>query len=321
MQHKNDGTKVLLTGGSGLVGNAIARELMARAVPLVQAVRGTSAPGRQPDGREMISWDPEAKIPFARAESLDGVEVAIHLSGESLMKQRWTPEFKRRVGESRVQSTRRLARVLASMPAPPKVLIAASAIGIYGERGDEVLTENSPAGEGFLAELCRAWEAASDPAREAGIRVVNLRIGVVLAPQDGALRVALPLFRMGLGGRIASGRQWLSWIGLDDLVGAVMHVAGYGREGNGAAIVGPINCTAPNPVRNEDYTRELAGVLHRPAILPVPAFALRIAMGEIADAALMVSCRALPDRLLESGFRFQTPQLGPALRKMLSEKA
>ncbi len=305
--------KVLLTGGSGLIGNALRPQLQARGLTCLQAVRAPVD-----SSQAQVVWDPGQVRPFANPELLEGTEVAIHLSGENLLGKRWTPEFKQRIRTSRVDSTSRLASTLAGLKQRPRLLLSASAIGIYGERGDEVLTEDSRGGSGYLSEVCQVWEAATLPAQEAGIRVVHLRIGVVLAAEGGALKASLPVFRLGLGGRLGTGRQWMSWITLDDLVGAMVHLAGFGADRAGvSSIAGPVNLTAPNPVSNAEYTRELAATLHRPALLPVPGFALRAALGEVADAAVLPNCRVRPMRLLESGFRFAHPELPGALRSLL----
>jgi uncharacterized protein (TIGR01777 family) len=324
---------VLLTGGSGMVGRALVSELERRSIPVTQAVRGdagaTSAAGAAPkDGR--IFWQPNAPVPFAAPAQLEGFDVAIHLSGANLAGARWTPAYKREIVSSRTVSTTALARTLAGLQRPPRLLIAASATGIYGDRGDEVLAESSPAGHGFLSETCLAWEAATAPA--AGIRVVHLRLGVVLDSAGGALAKVLPLFRAGLGGRLGGGQQWMSWIAIDDLVRAVMHIAGFGADANtdantpgvlpgplpGTSLEGPVNCVSPLPVTNAEYTRALAGVLHRPALIPAPAFALRLALGEMADAALLASCRAVPEKLLASGFPFRFAEISAALAHLLA---
>ncbi len=319
---------VLLTGGSGLVGRAIAGELDRRGFRIVQAVRGERAlpPGNGAGNSLQARWQPQADQPFADPALLEGLDVAIHLSGANLAGKRWTEAYKREIVSSRTVSTAALARTLSALERPPRLLISASATGIYGNRGDEVLTEASSLGGDFLSQTCQAWEAATDPA--AGLRVVHLRLGVVLDPGNGALAKVLPLFRAGLGGRLGSGRQWMSWVAIDDLVRAVMHIAGYGADpvqpaGAGVANVrpvrldGPVNCVTPVPVTNAEYTRALAAALHRPALVAAPAFALRLALGEMADAAILASCRALPEKLLASGFRFRFPEIGSALAHLL----
>jgi uncharacterized protein (TIGR01777 family) len=308
---------VLLTGASGLVGKAIAAELTRKGIQLVRATRGGASPAVR-----TIRWEPESAAPFADPAALEGLDLAIHLSGANLAAHRWTPAYKREILTSRTLSTTGLAGTLAALKEPPRLLITASATGIYGDRGDELLTESSapgPKGD-FLTETCQAWEASTARASAAGIRVVHLRFGVVLDAQGGALAKMLPLFRLGLGGRLGSGGQWMSWIAIDDLVGAVMHIAGYSESSSSAAgpLEGPVNCISPAPVTNAEFIRALAHTLHRPALAPAPAFALRLALGEMADAALLSSCRAVPEKLLASGFRFRFPEIGPALAHVLA---
>lgn len=325
-------TGFLLTGGTGMMGQALSGELGRREVRIVQAIRGE--PVRKPDvppGTEQISWQPEAQAPFADPGLLEGIDVAVHLSGANLAARRWTPAYKREIVSSRTVTTAALARTLAALKRPPRLLITASATGIYGNRGDELLTEASAHGHDFLSQTCAAWEASAQPAVDAGIRVVHLRLGVVLDPRGGALAKVLPLFRLGLGGRLGSGQQWMSWIAIDDVIGAILHLAGYGAEPSrpltiaaaGArnmlldALEGAVNCVSPDPVTNAEYTRALAAVVHRPAIAAAPAFALRLALGEMADLALLASCRAIPAKLLSSGFEFRYPAIGPALTHLL----
>jgi uncharacterized protein (TIGR01777 family) len=245
------------------------------------------------------------------------VDAVIHLAGENV-GARWTAARKRRIRDSRIRGTRVLTEALARVRHRPRVLVSASAIGIYGNRGDEVLTENSPPNEAvpdFLMEVAEAWEAAADPARAAGIRVVHPRFGLVLTPAGGALGKMLLPFRLGLGGRLGSGDQWISWISIDDVVGAILHVL------LAESFSGPVNLVAPEPVRNRDFTTILARVLSRPALLPVPAAALRLAMGEMATATLLSSIRVVPKRLLASGYRFQHLDLETALEAMLGSAA
>jgi hypothetical protein len=244
----------------------------------------------------------------AEAAALEGFDAVIHLSGANLAARRWTAEYRREIVASRVESTRALATMLASLRQKPRTFVAASAIGFYGDRGDEVVDESSSSGTGFLAEMCRAWEDATAPAEAAGMRVTHMRFGVALAPHDGALAKMLPLFRLGLGGRLGSGEQWVSWIALRDLVAAVLFVLDSNE------LAGAVNLTSPQPVTNTELTRALAQVLHRPAVLPAPAFALRIALGPMADEALMLSTRVAPARLVDAGFRFEYPEIEGALR-------
>jgi len=257
-----------------------------------------------------IEWNPAQTPPTVNPESLGGLSAAIHLSGANVAAHRWTRAYKREMTASRVDTTRVLAAALASLHRPPEVLLVASAVGIYGDRGDELLNENSDPGSGFLASLCEQWEAAADPARQAGIRVVHLRFGVILG-RGGALARMLPIFRLGLGGPLGSGKQWMSWISLDDAIAAILFALAT------PSVAGPVNLTAPNPVTNAEFTRALARQLHRPAILPAPAFALRLALGQMADEALLASARVLPAKLTAAGFEFAHPTIERALEAAL----
>lgn len=265
-------------------------------------VRAQPAPGE-------VSWDPTAGSLDTAA--LEGVAAAVHLAGEPIAEGRWNDAKKLRIQRSRTRGTRLLAEALARLPTPPEVLVSASAVGIYGDRGDELLDEDSPLGSGFLAEVGKAWEAATAPAAGAGIRVVHLRMGIVLARHGGALAKMLPAFRLGGGGPLGSGRQWMSWIALEDAVSAILESLGNSR------IHGPVNAVAPEPVRNTDFAGTLGRVLNRPALLPVPAFGLRLLFGEMADEALLASQRVVPSRLRAHGFTFRHPTLEPALRTIL----
>ena len=298
------GRRILLTGASGMIGTALVARLRMLGAETIQVARQA--------GRAQMRWNPDQPEPFDDPAQLEGLDAAIHLSGSNLASRRWTPAFKQEIVQSRTVTTSALCRALARLSRPPGVLISASATGIYGDRGDEILDESSAAGTGFLAETCLQWEGATAQAEQAGIRVIHLRTGVVLAPEGGALAKLLPLFRLGLGGRLGSGSEWMSWITLADLVNAIIHALIT------PAIAGACNGVAPGPVTNADFTRALASVFHRPAVLPVPAFALRLAVGEMADAALLASCRAVPARLLASGFRFAHPEISEALQALLS---
>jgi uncharacterized protein (TIGR01777 family) len=236
----------------------------------------------------------------------------VHLAGENIASGRWTAARRAAIRESRVTGTRLLAEGIGRLSRPPATLVCASAVGYYGDRGDERLTESSGAGRGFLAEVCQAWEAAAAPAAAAGVRVAHLRFGVILAASGGALARMLLPFRLGVGGRLGSGRQWMSWITLEDAVHVVRHV--LERD----ACRGPVNAVAPHPVRNADFTRELAGALRRPALLPTPALALRIVLGDMARELLLASQRVEPAVLAGTGYRFRHPQIGPALRSVLA---
>jgi len=292
--------RLLISGASGLIGSALVRALPA-GWEVARLVR------RSPGAGE-VRWDPDGGTIDVGA--MGRIDAAVHLAGESIAG-RWSEEKKQRIRNSRVQGTSLLARTLAGMSPAPGVLLSASAVGIYGDRGDEVLTEDSPPGTGFLPEVGRAWEQAAQPAAEAGIRVVCLRMGVVLAREGGALARMLPLFRLGLGARLGSGRQWMSWIALADATAAMLHLL------QADSVSGPVNLTAPNPVTNREFTLTLARVLRRPALLSVPALALRVVFGEMADEALLASTRVVPRRLLDSGFSFQHAELEAALRAVL----
>jgi uncharacterized protein (TIGR01777 family) len=299
--------RILLTGARGLIGSALTRELAGRGHELRQLVRRhTGAP-------DEFLWDPAAGMLDTRA--LDGVDAVIHLAGEPIAAGRWTRRRKRAILESREQGTGLLARAVASSGRPPRVLLSASAIGAYGDRGDELLDERSPLGNDFLAQVCRAWEGATAPAAAAGVRVVTPRFGIVLAAGGGALARQLPFFRAGLGGRLGSGQQWMSVIALDDLIGALTHLLAAEQ------VSGPVNLVAAEPVRNADYTRLLGRLLRRPAFLPVPRPALRLAFGELADTVLLASQRAIPAALLASGYRLRHPSPLDALRAALGSLA
>jgi uncharacterized protein (TIGR01777 family) len=294
---------VVVSGSRGLVGSALVPFLTTGGHRVTRLVRGMAA---APDE---TAWDPARGL--VDASRLDGVDAVVHLAGENIAAGRWTPARKAEIRRSRVDGTRNLCEVLARLPRPPKVLVSASAIGLYGDRGAEILTEESVPGTGFLTDVCREWEAATGPASRAGIRVVNLRFGMALSPRGGALQKLLLPFRLGMGGRIGDGRQFTSWIALDDAVGAIHHALCED------ALHGPVNAVAPNPVSNAEFTRTLARVLRRPTLLPVPAFAARLAFGEMADALLLAGARVMPARLQASGYRFRFPDLESALRHLL----
>jgi len=266
----------------------------------VAARRGYAAPGE-------AHWDPHS----GGISGPDQVKAVLHLAGAGLATRRWSPGFKHIIRVSRVDATRALCAALARREPPPEVLVAASAAGFYGDRGDQFLAEDSAAGTGFLAGLAEAWEAACEPAIRAGIRVVHLRFGIVLARRGGALQALLPPFRLGLGGRLGSGRQFWSWIGLEDLAAVVREAL------ENPNLRGPVNAVAPEAVRQRDLAATLGRVLRRPAVVPVPAFVLRLALGEMADEMLLASTRVRPARLLETGFRWRHPDLEGALRRAL----
>jgi uncharacterized protein (TIGR01777 family) len=293
--------RILVTGFSGPIGAALLPYLESQGAKIVRLVRGPVK------GQDQISWDPlQALSPNA----VSGFEAVIHLAGESVVG-RWTDAKKKVIRESRVRGTSSLASALARTENRPRVFVCASAIGFYGNRGDELLTESSAAGQGFLSEVCREWEAASRIAADAGIRTVNLRIGMVLSPKGGALAKMVTPFKLGLGGRIGSGRQWSSWIHVDDIVGAVHQAL------QNDSLAGPVNLVAPTPVTNLEFTRELAAVLHRPALFPVPAFAARLAFGEMANDLLLGGQRVQPAKLLAGGYSFRYSELRPALEDLL----
>jgi uncharacterized protein len=299
---------VVISGASGLIGTALADELVARghaAIPLVRrAVR--------PDERA-ITWDPTAMtIDHA---SLEGVDAVVHLAGASIGERRWTDEQKTTIVESRTKGTSLLAEALAGLDDPPAVFLSGSAIGYYGDRGDEVLTEQSTPGDDFLAELCVRWEACSQMAAAAGIRTVNLRTGIVLDADEGALARMLLPFKLGVGGRFGSGRQWMSWISLADQVGAMCHLLE-------ADVEGPVNLTAPNPVTNHEFTKTLGKVLGRPTLLPIPTLAPAVLYGrELVEALLLASQRVVPNVLTTSGYAYAHTHLEAALRDILDRPA
>ena len=303
--------RILLTGSSGFIGTSLGRTLRAKRISIISLHRRALHGARVLNEGVPGLWDPYAATPISRPREVEGVTAAVHLSGANLAGRRWTSSYKQEILESRVKPTYALATLLAGLRPKPEVLVCASAIGIYGSRGDEVLTEASLPGNGFLPDVCLAWEGATQPALDAGIRVVHLRFGVVLSPEGGALERMLPVFRTGLGGRLGSGRQWISWVALPDVTRAIE----FALETSDLA--GPVNVVAPNPVTNLQFTRSLGRVLHRPTLLPVPAFALRMALGEMAEATVLESERVLPARLSALGFNFEYPELEAGLRGVL----
>ncbi len=296
--------KVLVTGASGFVGSALVPFLSNEGHFVVRISRAAPAPGHSE-----VQWDPERGT--IDLDALEGIDAAVHLAGESISAFPWTDEGKRRILSSRVKGTRLLCESFSRLDRPPKTFVCASAVGYYGDRGNEVLREDSPPGTGFLAQVCREWEAATEAAGRKGIRVVRLRIGMVLSPKGGALARMLGIFRAGLGGRVGSGDQYMSWIALDDLVGAIDHAIRTG------SLEGPVNAVSPRPVTNREFARTLGRVLGRPAVLPVPAFAVRLVLGEMVNELLLASARVEPDRLLLSGYAFRHPELEGALRHLL----
>ena len=301
--------RIVVSGASGLLGSAVVKLLASQGHTVASLVRRPVAAGEP-----AVAWDPERGT-IDRA-GLEGLGAVIHLAGESVFG-RWSAAKKRRIRDSRVQGTRLLCDALAGLHRRPAVLLAASAVGYYGDRGEEAVTEASAPGEDFMAHVSRDWEAATAPATHAGIRVVNMRIGVVLTTTGGALAKMLPAFRLGVGGPIGSGDQYLSWIVLDDIVNAMLHVL------NNQQLVGPVNLTAPAPVTNRDFARTLGRVLHRPAVITVPVLALRALFGTDSAALLQSGQRVLPARLVASGFGFAFKDVEQALRSLLapSERA
>jgi len=315
--------RIIVTGASGLLGSALVAALRADGHEVVTLVR------REPGGSGEARWDP------ARGEidatAVAGVDAAVHLAGAGVGDRRWTADYRSLILDSRVRGTRLLAETLAANASPaapgasfserrgrPAVLLSASGTGWYGLKVDDPVDESAPAGSGFLADVVRAWEAATEPAAAAGLRVCLLRTGPVLARDGGVLARQLPLFRAGLGGRLGSGRQWLSWIGIDDWVAAVRFLlAGGSGADEGARVAGPVNLVAPNPATGAEFARTLGAVLHRPALVPVPRLALRAVVGGFTDEGVLASQRIVPRVLLDAGFHFQHPDLADALRAML----
>jgi uncharacterized protein len=296
--------KILVSGSHGLVGRALVRSLTNDGHEVVRLVRGKRAAG-SPD----VEWRPEqGRIDV---EHLEGMDAVVHLAGENIASGRWTAEKKRAIRESRVKGTALLSDALAQLSRPPSVFLSASAIGYYGDRGDESLTEKSAAGKDFLAGVCKEWEAATRASAENGIRTVCTRFGIILDSHEGALAKMLPPFRMGIGGRIGDGKQWMSWIALDDVVNGLKFLI------EDSSINGPVNFVAPNPVRNAEFTKTLGRVLSRPSFFPVPEFGVRFAFGEMADALLLSSQKVEPSILQDKGFLFSWPTLEPALKNLI----
>jgi uncharacterized protein len=298
--------KIAITGSRGLIGSSLIPHLRGAGHEVVRIVRGQAETGE-------IGWDP----PNGRIESdkLHGVEAVVHLAGAGVADHRWTPAYKREIVSSRVDGTTTLVRALAELPVPPSVMVSASAVGYYGSRGDDVLTEDSGPGTGFLADVCAQWESSASAAALAGIRVVNLRTGVVLSAGGGALKKQLAPFRLGLGARLGRGSQQFSWITRRDAVSAISYLLGHDE------LAGPFNVTAPQPVTNAEFTRALGRALHRPALLAVPEVVLHLALGrEMASEFLLTSQRVVPERLLAAGFAFADGALPDALATALDDR-
>ncbi len=299
---EEEGLDVLVSGSRGLIGSALVTALEEGGHRVRRLVRSGGTSG------DAVRWDPSAgAIDAARLEEVDAV---VHLAGESV-QGRWTAAKKARIRDSRMQGTSLLSRTLAGLPARPRVMVSASASGYYGDRGNELLREESASGSNFLAGVCLEWEAAADPAREAGIRVVHPRFGIVLSPEGGALGPMLPIFKLGLGGKIGSGRQYWPWVSIDDVVGAILHALAID------SLSGPVNVVAPDPPTSAQFTKTLGRVLGRPTIFPLPAPAARLVLGQVADELLLASQRLEPARLKESGYSYRHPELGGALRHLL----
>jgi uncharacterized protein (TIGR01777 family) len=296
--------KIIISGASGLIGKQLVEQLRQHGHDVVRLVRRAAGTGE-------IMWDPKATV--LSASALEGADAVIHLSGAGIGDKRWTSSYKREILESRTITTNLIATTIANMNRKPSVFLSGSAIGIYGPRGDEQLIEVSTDGTSFLADVCKQWEDAAKPASDAGIRTVLLRTGIVLTTKGGALKKQLPLFQLGLGGKFGNGKQWQSWISIDDEVGAIEHLLT-------ANVSGAVNLTAPNPVTNAEFTSTLARVVKRPAILPIPPFAPKAILGgELADALLFTGQRVIPAALNASGYQFVHPTLEVALRALLKK--
>lgn len=292
--------KLLISGSTGLIGQALTAAAMERGHEVTRLSRGNAVTAPR------VLWDPvTGQIPLRLLEGFDAV---IHLAGESIAAGRWTAARKKRIRDSRVYGTSNLVKALTTLERPPRIFLSASAIGFYGDRGNDVLSEDSVAGEGFLPSVCREWEAAADPLRSAGLRVAHARFGIVLSRRGGALPKMLLPFRLGLGGAMGNGRQWWSWVALPDAVEALLHIL------HNDSLSGPVNVTAPGAVTNRAFTDTLGRVLRRPTVMPLPGFVARLLMGEMASALLLASARVEPRRLAQSGFQFRFPDLATALK-------
>ena len=297
--------KILITGASGLIGQALTTSLKAAGHTTVAAVR------REPRRNDEVQWNPKTGVMSASA--FDGVDAVVHLAGAGIGDKRWTDAYKMEILESRTLGTALLANTMASLDKKPQVFLSGSAIGIYGVRDDTKLSETATIGTGFLADVCRDWEAAAAPAQAAGIRTVLLRTGIVLSSKGGALKKQLPLFKLGLGGRFGNGKQWQSWISITDEVNAIIHLLS-------STLSGPVNLTAPTPVTNAEFTSTLASVVSRPALIPIPSFGPKLLLGgELANALLFTGQRVTPNALLADGFTFTHPTLETALRDLLKK--
>ena len=297
--------RVLVSGASGPIGKALLPSLRTNGAHITRLVRDNAPPAYSDE--QTIPWHPEQPL---SADALSGFDAVIHLAGETIVG-RWTESKKNKIRDSRVIGTRNLAQSLAQAKHRPQIFLCSSAIGYYGNRGDEALTEESAPGTGFLAEVCQEWEAATHPAAEAGIRTVAIRTGVVLSREGGALAKMLPPFKMGVGGKIGDGRQWMSWIDVQDLVGAIHHIL------KSDLLYGPVNMVAPRPVTNAEFTQTLASVLSRPAVFAVPAFAVKLLFGEMGETVLLGSQRVEPTQLVSSGYPFRFRDLRASLQNTI----
>jgi len=297
----------LVTGATGTLGRKLLRALS----PAVVLVRDPVAAAKLPGTPRAFAWDSSRPVP---PEALEGVDVVFHLAGEPVAEGRWTADKKARIRQSRVDGTRAIVDALLRDTSRPRVLVSASAVGLYGSRGDEVLDERAARGDGYLAEVCAAWEAEAQRAASGSVRVVTARIGIVLSAEGGALAKMLPAYRLGLGGPLAGGRQWMPWVHEDDVVGMLLHAAAN------RSVVGPMNVTSPEPARNRDLSDALGAAVGRPALLPVPRLALRVSLGELADVVL-ASQRVVPVVARETGYRFREPTLAKAIASVIGDQA
>jgi uncharacterized protein len=296
---------ILISGASGLIGSELASALSKNGHQILRLVRGV------PARADEIQWNPEAGT--LDIQSLEGIDAAVHLAGENIGNERWTAQKMRRIRESRLQGTRLLAQSLSRLFDPPKVLVSVSAVGYYGNRGDEKLDEESGPGEGFLPQLCEEWERATEPAIIRGIRVAIPRLGMVLSEKGGSLPLMFPAFRLGIGCGFGNGRQYMSWIAIEDLVGVIQHML------HKESLHGPVNAVSPNPVRSHEFFLTLGRLLGRPARFPIPSIIARIALGKMAKEVLLSSAKAAPKRLMQSGYKFKYPDLEGALRRILKQ--
>lgn len=304
MVREDESMKIAISGSHGLIGSELATRLTNDGHQVIHLVRKAS------ESPSEIFWDQNGE--GENLVCLEGVDAVVHLAGENISSGRWTDEKKKEIRESRVRSTKQLSKALAALQNPPKVFICGSAIGFYGERGDTIVDESASGGFDFLSEVCKDWENATEAAKKAGIRVVNLRTGVVLSKRGGALAKMLPPIMSGLGGPLGDGRQYMSWISMDDEVGAIIHIL------NTESLSGPVNLVAPHAVTNKEFTSTLGNVVHRPTVFPVPAFGLRLLLGEMADELLLSSTLVKPTKLEQSGYKFRYPELEAALKHALT---